>query len=397
MSPTSRFVPRALAGAALSAPLLMLGFGVASADPVQPGTTSPAPSQPGTASPAPSQPGTSSPAPAPAPAPKKSVPAAPAKPVYWGPAPQVQPKYVPKPNYDYNTGQKAAPTPPAYVAPLNPTQLAPGTAYEPAPMYIAPEKTIMIGDVHFTQPNWVSDEDADRTNNTSELIRTDVSNVWRGLGVEPERADRVAIAQITGTAVGATAGAAALGVPAAGVGALVGGTIGGNVGMGLGAVVVPGIGAVPGAVAGTAVGAGVGAAALGVPAATIGAVGGGAVGLAAGTAFGAGDEADEPIEIDVPDIDQPAITADTQAVVQDWEANPPAGPAVVNTVRDVQETAPTFSQEVRDSIEAMPGGIESMATIDQAFEDFHTDTATIGLPVGMVGDAIAEGFQDIQG
>ncbi|MBM4591796.1 hypothetical protein GS507_28915, partial [Rhodococcus hoagii] len=56
-------------------------------------------------------------------------------------------------------------------------------------MYIAPPEIIMLGDIHMKRPNWVTTEDMERTNNTSELIRSQVSTFYRSIGVNAERAE----------------------------------------------------------------------------------------------------------------------------------------------------------------------------------------------------------------
>lgn len=320
---------------------------------------------------------TSSPAPTPAPAPQ-AAPVAPAEPIYWGPPPAVQKPYVPKPNYNYGTGQS---TPAPYVAPAAPS-FTPGTTYEPAPMYIAPEQTVMIGDIHFKQANWMTDEDVERTNNTAELIRSDVSDLWRSTGMEPERADRVAAGQVTGTVIGAAGGCLALATPAA----LIGGTIGGNVGLGLGNVIIPVVGSVPGGLAGTAIGA-AGAAA---PACLVGGAIGGGAGFIAGTAFGAGDEDGTPIEIEVPDVDEPAITETVETTLTGWEQSGPVGQSAATAVRDVvTTTAPAIDTQVRDWVGAQPGGEQIIDNVDAALGEFFGGSA--GTASEMISTAFGQG------
>lgn len=328
---------------------------------------------------------TSTPAPAPEPA---YVPEAPAEPVYWTPAPAVQPIYVPKPNYDYGTNQYTGYS--TYVAPIDYSTLHAPTYIEPAPMYIAPPKTLMIGDYHAEQPNWLTDGDLERTNNTSELIRSQVSTFYRSIGVDADRADRVAAGQLAGTIGGAVSGAALGAVP----GALIGGTVGGNIGLGVGGFVsvplapVPGLPAVvvvPTTVAGTAVGAAIGGAITAVP----GAIAGGAAGFAAGTAFGAGDDEGQPIEVELPNIDSEAITAQTETTLTEWEESGPVGQAATTAVRDVVDAAPGIDQLARDWATAQPGGQQVVDAIDGALTAFGQGSA--GVASQMISSAIGQG------
>ncbi|NKW38501.1 hypothetical protein GS935_17160 [Rhodococcus hoagii] len=163
---------------ATAAAIVVAGAGVANADPVE------LPSQGGVTTPAPSTQGGTTTAPQPS-----YVPEAPSEPIYWVEAPAVQPTYVPKPNYDYETNQYTGYS--NYVAPIDYSALHAPVAVEAAPMYIAPPEIIMLGDIHMKRPNWVTTEDMERTNNTSELIRSQVSTFYRSIGVNAERADRV--------------------------------------------------------------------------------------------------------------------------------------------------------------------------------------------------------------
>ncbi len=318
----------------------------------------------------------------PPPAPVQTVPEAPAEPIYWTAPPVQQPTYVPKPGYDYGNGQSAPQQ--NYVPPIDPTTLHAPVWVEPAPMYIAPPKTLMIGDFHFNQPNWLTDEDLERTNNTSELIRSDISTIYRSIGVVPSRADRVATGQITGTLAGAGAGALALGVP----GALLGGTIGGLQGAALGGVIplpIPILPEVTTGVAGTAIGAGIGGLVTAVP----GAIGGGLIGFAAGTAFGAGDDEGQPIEVHLPDVDQPVITTSTEDTLSSWEQSGPVGQGAAAAVRDVVEVAPSLDQQARDWAAEQPGGQQVVEAIDNTLETFFDGSA--GTAAQMISTAFGQG------
>ncbi|KZL31412.1 insoluble domain protein [Rhodococcus qingshengii] len=358
--------------------------GIAVAAP-QPGVTGPAPGQPGVTAPSPS------PSPAPAPAPStEPVP----EPVYWVPPPAEYANVPsqPLPNWDYDSGTYTAPADYS-VAPIDYGNIhLPGPVEIVAPI-IAPKEKGRIGDWVFEQKTWMSDDDLARTNNTSAVIESQVSTFYASIGVPVDRASRIAAAQLAGGAGGALAGAAAVGVPAATVGALIGGTIGGTSALGLFSPVLTPIGAVPAGVVGTATGAGIGAAALGVPAAAIGAVGGGIAGVAAATAYGAG-ELGEPVDVSdqIPDIDQPAVTTQTQNVLTDWENSGPVGQAVATTVRDTVAVAPAIDQQARDFVAAQPGGEQIIEQVDTALTDFFTN-ASPGLASQLISDAIGAGTQ----
>lgn len=347
--------------------------------------------QPGVTGPAPGQPGVTAPSPSPAPAPStEPVP----EPVYWVPPP-VEYQNVPSqplPNWDYDSGTYTAPADYS-VAPVDYSNIhLPGPVEIVAPI-IAPKEKGRIGDWVFEQKTWMSDQDLARTNNTSAVIESQVSTFYASIGIPVDRASRIAAAQLAGGAGGALAGAAAVGVPAATVGALIGGTIGGTSALGLFSPVLTPIGAVPAGVVGTATGAGIGAAALGVPAAAIGAVGGGIAGVAAATAYGAG-ELGEPVDVSdqIPDIDQPAVTAQTQTALTDWENSGPVGQAVATTVRDTVAAAPAIDQQARDFVAAQPGGEQIIEQVDTALTDFFTN-ASPGLASQLISDAIGAGTQ----
>lgn len=367
---------------ATAAAIVAAGAGVANADPIE------LPSQGGVTSPSESsQGGTTSAPQAPA-----YVPEAPSQPTYWVEAPAVQPTYVPKPNYNYETGTSTGNS--GYVAPIDYSQLHAPTYVEPAPMYIAPPKKLMVGDYYFNQPNWLTDEDLDRTNNTSELIRSQTATFWRSVGVDAARADRIAVAQMGGAVVGA----AGLGALGALPGALLGGNIGGNAGLAVGgfvsiplaplaAIGAPAVVIVPTTVAGTAAGAAIGGAITGIPSAILG----GAVGYAAGTAFGAGDNEGEPIEVELPDIDSDAITVQTETTLTQWEESGPVGQAAATAVRDTVAAAPAMDQQARDWAAAQPGGQQVVDAIDGALGTFFGGSA--GVASQMISGAVGDGVQ----
>lgn len=324
--------------------------------------------------------------PPPAPAPVQT------EPIYWV-APPAEYQNVPQqplPNWDYDSGTYQAPADYS-VAPIDYGQIhMPGPVEIVAPI-IAPREKGRIGDWVFDQPNWVSDQDLARTNNTSAVIESQVSTFYASIGIPVDRASRIAAAQLAGGAGGALAGATALGVPAATVGGLIGGTIGGTSALGLFSPVLTPIGAVPAGVVGTATGAGIGAAVVGVPAAAIGAVGGGIAGVAAATAYGAG-ELGEPVDVSeyFPDVDQPAVTTQTQNTLTDWENSGPVGQAVATTVRDTVAAAPAIDQQARDFVAAQPGGEQVIEQVDTVLTDFFTN-ATPGLASSLISDAVGAG------
>lgn len=325
------------------------------------------------------------------PAPAPVVPAQPA-PTYWvePPAQYQNITYQPLQNFDYNTNTYTGQSTNYDSAPIDYSQLhLPGPVEIIAPI-IAPRDTLRFGTFHIAQPNWVSDADLERTNNTTSVVESMVATFWNSTGVPVDKASRESAAQIAGAAGGALTGGLALAAPFAMGGALIGGTIGGNIGMGLGNVFVPGIGWVAGGLAGTGAGAGIGALALGVPAFLTGAVGGGIGGFVAATAYGAG-ELGAPVDIEIPDVDQPAVTAQTQQVLSEWENSGPVGGAVAATVRDTVAAAPAIDAQVRDFVAAQPGGEQIIEQVDSALTDFFT-TATPGLASSLISDAVGAGI-----
>lgn len=316
-----------------------------------------------------------------------SAPAQP-EPVYWVEPPvQYQDiEYQPLEYYDYDTDTYAAPDD-YYVAPVRVEDLHLPTYVEPTAPIIAPRETLRLGTFHAPQPNWITDGDLARTNNTSAVVEAEVSTFWRSLGVETTRANRLAAAQIGGGAVGALAGAALLGVPAA----LVGGTVGGVQGAAIWGGVdlwFPGgpVVFVTNGVAGTAIGAAV----AGVPAAAVGAVVGAVTGTALGTAVGAGDLG-EPRDLPIPDVDKAAITAQTQEELAQWEVTP-AGGAVATAVRDGVAAAAGIDRQARDFVASRPGGRQVVEQVDAQLATFFTDSS-LGVASNMISDAVGTGIQ----
>ncbi|MCA1008439.1 hypothetical protein LCL87_22250 [Rhodococcus hoagii] len=319
------------------------------------------------------------------------VTAAPAQPepVYWvaPPAQYENIEYQALDNYDYDTNTYNAPDD-YYVEPLRFEELHLPTYVEPTAPIIAPRETLRLGTYHVAQPNWITDGDLARTNNTSAVIEAEVSTFWRSLGVETTRANRLAAAQLGMGAAGAIGTAVTWGVPAA----LVGGGIGGYVTAVNPPAWVTGIGWVPGGVFGTAVGAAIG----GVPAALAGAVVGGATGVHAGTMFGAGDLG-EPQEFPAEvrglfnDVDQPAVTAQTQDTLARLESNPVGG-AAASAVRDVAAAAPGIDRQARDFVAAQPGGEQVLGQIDAGITAFVQESS-LGVAANMIGEAVGAGVQ----
>lgn len=336
---------------------------------------------------------TATPAPAPEPA---YVPEAPAQPSTWIETPQA---YAPEnvqwramPNYDYETETYVAPEY-TYVAPVQVETLHQPVAVTPTAPIIAPRNKIRFGDSPFEQPNWVSDADAERTNNTSAILEAQATDFWRSVGVETTRAERLAASQVAGGVTGVVAGATAAGVPAAVVGGLIGGTIGGVQGAALGTIIptpIPGLPVVTSGVAGTAGGAAIGEAVAGVPAAAIGGLAGGAAGVAAATNFGAGDLT-EPTEVAVEDVEHDAIVDQTAATLTEWENSGPVGAAAADAVQNVAQTAPVIDQQARDFVAAQPGGTQIIEQVDTALNKFFT-TATPGLAGNLLSTAIGDGI-----
>ena len=359
--------------------------GIATAAPTQGGVTT-APSTQGGVTTAPSAPST-----------QGGVTTAPSAPVEtWVPVPvQYQGPTQQLNNWDYQTNTYVAPAyePNAnYNAPVDystlhlPTQLDTFTA----PIQ-APEDKIRFGRYLADRPNWITKDTADKTNGQTAVIEAQVTDFWRSTGLETDEAERLAAAQIGGGAAGALAGFTAAAVPAATVGGLIGGTIGGTSALALFSPVLTPIGAVPAGVVGTATGAGIGAAVLGGAAGLGGAVAGGAGGVLAASAYGAGDLG-QPIDFEIPDVDQTAITTQTQTTLDQWDANPPVGTSAAGFVRDVVASAPVVDQQVRSAVTSVPGGEQALSAFDQTVADFQKATGVAGLPLGMIANAIGTGI-----
>jgi hypothetical protein len=326
---------------------------------------------------------------APAPAPE-AEPAAPEPKTYWI-APPVEYAEVPTrpvPNYDYTE----------YSEPVEPVQIQElhlPVAVEVVAPIEAPKERLRVGDFVSDQPNWLSDEYLNRTNNTSAVIEAQVNTFWKSIGVDAERSDRIAAATVGGAAAGAVTGAMTAGVPFAVGGALIGGTIGGNVGVGIGNAFIPGLGWVAAAPIGTAAGAAIGAAAAGIPAAAVGAVVGGVAGGAAGTAFGAGDSLGTPTEFVLPNVTEPDAAALKLQAGEEYARLAMEQPAAATAVVDAVVAAPQLAEQVtsqavaaREATLAQPGGEQVIAGLDAAAVELNH---AFGPVAGMVGEALAAG------
>ena len=359
--------------------------GVANAAPSQGGVTT-APTTQGGVTTSPSAPST-----------QGGVTTAPSAPVQtWVPVPvEYQGPTQQLNNWDYQTNTYVAPTyQNSYVAPIDYSQLHLPTQLEEftAPI-AAPEDKIRFGKFLADRPNWISQETADKTNGQTAVIEAQVTDFWRSTGLETDEAQRLAASQIGFGTAGAISGGLAAAGPAALAGGTLGAWAGGTVGLAVGnfLVPIPVVGAVPATIAGSFGGGAIGAALLGVPAFTMGVIGGGAAGVLAATAYGTGDLG-EPIETEIPDIDQPAITEQTQGTLAQWDSAPPVGTAVSTVVRDVVASAPVVDQQIRSAVTSIPGGEQAVAAFDQAVTDFQAATAVPGLPLGMIADAIGAGI-----
>ena len=172
----------------------------------------------------------------------------------------------------------------------------------------------------------------------------------------------------------------------------IGAGIGGNIGLALGnaLIPIPGVGSVPGTVVGAVAGGAVGAVVAAPVVIASGAVGT-AIGVGVGTAFGEGENGRET-EVVIPDIDQPAITTETQNVLDSWSASPPVGTAVADGVRNAAAAAPAIDTQIRETVSALPRGEGAVAAFDQAVTDIAAATAVPGLPISMISDAIGAGI-----
>ncbi len=313
----------------------------------------------------------------------------------WVPTPvEYQQPAQPLPNWDYNTNQYTPPTNSNdnYVAPIDYTSIHLPTQLETftAPIQ-APEDKIRFGRYLADRPNWIAKDTADKTNGQTAVIEAQVTDFWRSTGLETDEAERLAAAQVGGGAAGALAGAGSAVAIAAPIGCAVGGTIGGTSALALFSPVVTPVLTIPAGVVGTGTGCGVGALVAGGLAGAGGALAGGAGGVLAASAYGAGDLG-QPIDFEIPDIDQPAITEQTETTLDQWSANPPVGTAAADAVRNTAAAVPVADQQIRDAVTSLPGGEGAVAAFDQAVTDFQANTAVPGLPLGMIADAIGAGI-----
>jgi len=112
-------------------------------------------------------------------------------------------------------------------------------------------------------------------------------------------------------------------------------------------------------------------------------------GFTTALAYGAG-ELGEPVDVEVPDVDQPAVTTQTQDTLDEWSNSGPIGQAVATTVRDTVATAPAIDQQACDFVAAQPGGEQIIEQVDTALTDFFTN-ATPGLASQLISDAVGAG------
>ncbi|EOM74259.1 hypothetical protein DW322_04335 [Rhodococcus rhodnii] len=274
----------------------------------------------------------------------------------------------------------------------------------------APEGKILIGHALFDRPGFISEDDAERFNNTAAALQADGGNLLTDLGVDASQADRATAGAIAGGATGAVIGASVAGIPPALLGAAVGAGTGGLIGWTIG-----GAGATPAsyvlAPQGAAIGAGVGAAVAGIPTALIGGAVGGAIGAGIGaTAFG-GQEvveqqevapapvvegevladapeaapapAPEPLPVISPE-DAVLVKAQTQQTI-DQIAGLPGGDLAVDAARNAALAAPQALEGLRGSIVAIGG--EGVVV---AVESAATAVAQATAPVGPNGELALE-------
>ncbi|MEV0946916.1 insoluble domain protein [Rhodococcus sp. NPDC049939] len=364
-----------------TAVIVAVGGGIANAEPSQAGIAS-TPSQPGIEL-APMQPGLE-------PAEQSKT---------WIPVPvEYQQEAKPLEGWDYESNEYVAPvdTEDTYVAPVDYSQLHLPVQLEKftAPIQ-APEDKVRIGRYIADRPNWMTADTAERTNNQTAVIEAQVTDFWRSTGLETDEAERLAAAQVGGAVVGGVTGAVGAAVVPTVAGALIGGTFGGTGAVALGLAQGAFIGGtifVPAGTVGTLAGGAIGAAVAGIPAAVVGGIGGVQAGLEAANAYGAGDLG-EPMETVIPDIDQAAITAQTEAELAAWEAANPVGAAAATAVRDMVASVPVVDQQIRDAVGSLPGGEGVIEAFDQAVADFNEDMAVPALPIGMIADAVNEGIE----
>ncbi len=236
----------------------------------------------------------------------------------------------------------------------------------------------MLGDIHMKRPNWVTTEDMERTNKTSELIRSQVSTSTAPSASTPSGRTESRPARSRETVGGALAGAGIGAVP----GALIGGTIGGNSASGSAAMCrshsPPSRGCPqwsssrPQSPAPLPVQR----SAARSPPSPVRSPEAQPV-SPAGTAFGAGDDEGQPIEVDLPSIDEAAITEQTDTTLTQWEESGPVGQAAATAVRDVVEADPGIDQQARDWATAQPGGQQVVDAIDGALAQFGRGSAGV--------------------
>jgi hypothetical protein len=156
----------------------------------------------------------------------------------------------------------------------------------------APEGTVRFGALMGPRPEFLSQDDADRINNTSAVLEAQGAEFFNSLGFDTTRSQRMIASGMAGAAVGALA----VGAPTALVGAGIGGLAGYGIGQTLGfaSLEVAGVGLVLGPVVGAfngvLIGAGTGAVIGGAIGAPIGAI--------IGTAYGSGENMGEAPEQD---------------------------------------------------------------------------------------------------
>lgn len=353
------------------------------------------PVQPGVGQAPATQPGVESAPPATEAAPPPPAEAAVEEPKAYWVAPPVEYDNVPtRPAPTYYYEQEP-------IAPAGVGQLHLPVAVEPVAPIEAPAARLRLGDYVADKPNWLSEADLDRTNNTAAAYEAQVNTVWRSVGVEASRADRIGAATIGGAAVGGLGAATAVGIPAAVAGGLIGGGIGA---MGAGpaaianGILVPGVGYVTGPVLSTAGGAAIGAAALGAPVAIAAGTAGAVGGAAAGMAFGAGDTLAAPVEIEIPDaptVDPDVLTDVARTTVTRVESLP-GGAAAVAAVRDVAEATPAqvtgVIEELRSTAEGRVGTGEALDRVEAAASAAVDAIGPASGPAGEVLGALVAGL-----
>lgn len=354
------FTSHRMIAAAVVAGTLATGFaaGPALAEPEQGGTGQSTPEQAGTTSTpqAPEQGGTSTPTPTPRvtePGPG-FIPSPPQEAPYQ---PYVAPQTYSEPTYErpYTPAPSRPYTAPRPTAPVKP--IAPPPEMMRVGNYVVPVKDIKKQVPGITQA---------QINSINEWSAYGEAKIAQGLisvGVPEDEASRQAAATIIGVMGGGTAGALALGVPAAVTGAVGGGLIGAGVGAAIGSTLVvpfPGANTGPGTLIGAGAGAAIGAAALGIPAAVVGGVAGGTVGGLLAHALGAGDPGANPAQPRLPGqpapqprtAPQPAPTGPNQfevrlAAPDAARAGLPAVDYQVNVRGDVSASVDVAGQTVR--------------------------------------------------